>query len=43
MVSASVPFALCTGLEKGLIKKGDIILLLGTAAGLTINVMILRV
>ncbi len=39
MVSASVPFALCKGIELGRIKKGDRVLLLGTAAGLTVNLL----
>lgn len=42
MVSASVPFALCEAIEEGLIQRGDILLLMGTAAGLTVNFMLLR-
>ncbi|XJS10640.1 3-oxoacyl-[acyl-carrier-protein] synthase III C-terminal domain-containing protein [Aerococcaceae bacterium WGS1372] len=40
MVSASVPYAMNEALDKGLIKKGQRIMLLGTAAGLTINVLV---
>lgn len=39
MVSASVPFTLCKTIEDGKIKKGDTILLCGTAAGLTANIL----
>lgn len=42
MISASVPYALCQGLEEGRIKQGDMVLLMGTAAGLTANFMLLR-
>jgi 3-oxoacyl-[acyl-carrier-protein] synthase-3 len=42
MVSASVPFALCQQLEDGLLKEGDTVLLLGSAAGLTINALALQ-
>lgn len=41
MVSVSVPFMLCDLLEKGSVKKGDKVLLCGTAAGLTTNFLIL--
>ena len=43
MVSASVPLALAHGLENRKIKKGDTILLIGTAAGLTTNLLLIRV
>jgi len=43
MVSASVPLALAHGMESGKIKSGDIILLIGTAAGLTTNILLMRV
>ena len=43
MVSASVPLALAHGLESDKIKSGDIILLIGTAAGLTTNILLMRV
>lgn len=43
MVSASVPMTLAHGLEKQKIKKGDTILLIGTAAGLTTNLMLIKI
>lgn len=43
MVSASVPMTLAHGLEKQKIKNGDIILLIGTAAGLTTNMMLIKI
>ena len=43
MVSASVPLALAHGLENRKIKNGDAILLIGTAAGLTTNLLLIRV
>ena len=43
MVSASVPLTLAHGLENRKIKKGDTILLIGTAAGLTTNLLLIRV
>lgn len=39
MVSVSVPFALCLGIEHGEIKRGSRVMLFGTAAGLTINIL----
>ncbi len=42
MVSASVPFALCHALENGKIHRGDKLMLVGTAAGLTVNLMALE-
>lgn len=42
MVSASIPVALCRCIEDGRIKKGDTIMLIGTAAGLTTNIMALN-
>lgn len=42
MVSASIPVALCRAIEDGKIKKGDTIVLFGTAAGLTANMLALR-
>ena len=42
MVSSSVPFAFCEAIEDGVIKRRDTIVLMGTAAGLTINFMILK-
>ncbi|RRD39552.1 3-oxoacyl-ACP synthase [Leptotrichia sp. OH3620_COT-345] len=43
MVSASVPVTLCTAFDRGIIKSGDIILLIGTAAGLTTNLVIMKI
>ncbi len=43
MVSASVPLALAHGMENRKIKNGDTILLIGTAAGLTTNLLLIRV
>nr|WP_297863865.1 3-oxoacyl-[acyl-carrier-protein] synthase III C-terminal domain-containing protein [uncultured Acetatifactor sp.] len=42
MVSASVPFALCEAIQEEKIRRGDLVLLMGTAAGLTVNFMLLR-
>ena len=42
MVSASVPFALCETIQEGRIRRGDLVLLMGTAAGLTVNFMLMR-
>ena len=42
MVSASVPYALCEAIEESRIHRGDLILLMGTAAGLTVNFLLLR-
>ena len=42
MVSASVPFLLCKALKSGKIGEGSTVLLCGTAAGLTINLMLLQ-
>lgn len=39
MVSASIPFVLCEALEKGEVLPGDRIMLIGTAAGMTINLL----
>lgn len=43
MVSASIPFVLCKLLEEGKLKDKHKILLFGTAAGLTINGIILSI
>lgn len=43
MVSASVPFALSAAYDEGLLEPGDLVCLMGTAAGLTSNFMLLRV
>jgi beta-ketoacyl-acyl-carrier-protein synthase I len=42
MVSASVPITLVHGLENGKIKSGNTILLIGTAAGLTTNMTLIK-
>ena len=42
MVSASVPITLVHGLENRKIKSGNTILLIGTAAGLTTNMMLIK-
>ena len=42
MVSVSVPFMLCDLLEHGKVKKGSKVLLCGTAAGLTCNMLLLN-
>lgn len=42
LISASVPYALCEAIEEGRIKRGDLILLIGTAAGLTANFLLMR-
>ena len=42
MVSASVPMTLARGLENGKIKNSNTILLIGTAAGLTTNMMLIK-
>ena len=43
MVSVSVPFAFCKALDEGKIKKGNTVILTGTAAGLTANAIILQI
>lgn len=43
MVSASVPLTLAHALENKKIKKGDLIFLIGTAAGLTTNMMLIKI
>ena len=43
MVSASIPFVLCKLLENGELKEKHKILLFGTAAGLTINGILLNI
>ena len=43
MVSASLPITLAHILEKQKIKNNDIILLMGTAAGLTTNMMLIKI
>lgn len=43
MVSVSIPYMLCDLLERGRIKTGDKVLLCGTAAGLTCNILLLNI
>ena len=43
MVSASVPFILCRLLDDGKIQKGEKVLLCGTAAGLTANIIVMEI
>lgn len=43
MVSASVPFMLVRALEAGRVRRGDTVVLCGTAAGLTANALALRI
>lgn len=43
MVSVSIPYMLCDLLENGKIKTGDKVLLCGTAAGLTCNILLLSI
>lgn len=40
MVSASVPYAFCEALDTGVIQPGQRVMLLGTAAGLTVNLLV---
>lgn len=42
MVSVSIPYMLCDLLENGKISKGDSVLLCGTAAGLTCNILLIN-
>lgn len=42
MVSSSVPFMLVRALENGRVGAGDTVILCGTAAGLTANILALR-
>lgn len=43
MVSVSVPFILCKLLEDGSLQKGSKVLLCGTAAGLTANIVVMEI
>lgn len=40
MVAASIPYAFCEALENEEIKEGDRVLFVGTAAGMTMNLML---
>lgn len=42
MISASIPFALCEAIHQGRITEGDVVMLMGTAAGLTSNILFLN-
>lgn len=42
MISASVPYALCEVIEERQVQRGDLLLLIGTAAGLTANLLLFR-
>ncbi len=42
MVSAAIPYTLCRALEEGRIDRGDTIMLLGTAAGFSINALVMK-
>lgn len=42
MISASIPFAFACALEEGKIKRGDKVLLLGTAAGFSIGGLLIE-
>lgn len=42
MVSVSVPLSLAYSLDRGSVKEGDTIYLLGTAAGMTVNMLALK-
>ena len=42
MVSAAIPHAFIWAIENGRIKKGDTVLLIGTAAGLTANALLIK-
>ena len=43
MVSASIPFVLNDAILNAKITKGDTVLLIGTAAGLTANMLVWRI
>ena len=42
MVSVAVPFGLAYALDRGYVKEGDTIFLMGTAAGMTVNMLALK-
>jgi len=42
MVSVAVPFGLAYALDHGYVKEGDTIFLTGTAAGMTVNMLALK-
>ena len=39
MVSVAVPFGLAYSLNHDLVKEGDVVYLMGTAAGMTVNML----
>ena len=42
MIAASIPFVFAYSIENNLIKRNDKVMLLGTAAGITIGLMVLE-
>lgn len=42
MISASVPFVLCSAIHEKKVKRGNTVMLIGTAAGLTANILIMK-
>ena len=42
MVSVAVPFDLAYSLNHDLVKEGDVVYLMGTAAGMTVNMLALK-
>ena len=42
MVSVAVPFGLAYALDHGYVREGDTIFLMGTAAGMTVNMLALK-
>lgn len=42
MISASIPFVLCDAIHEGRVGRGNIVMLFGTAAGLTTNLLLLK-
>ena len=42
MIAASIPFTFAYGVEKGLIKRNDKVLIAGTSAGISIGMMLLE-
>jgi len=42
MISASIPYALCDAIHDGQIVRGNTVMLIGTAAGLTSSMVILK-
>ena len=41
MASASIPFAMSDAVDSGLLKKGDKIMLIGLAAGISISIQLM--